>query len=629
MNRIPLSHVLLTAACLLALLLSPLAAGVGLAQTTYAPAVYTANGTQTAFSIPFSYAQPQDLVVTVNGAVSTGWTLTTSSTVTFATAPAANAVVIVARSTSLAQPATTFAGGALSSIALNDQTTQLLDGLQETQYDLTGAIRAAPGQTLAALPYTPTASIANTAIVFDANGNPQYEPLPVASSANASSVTYTNPATGGVQVSQASVNTRKIALLDFIPTAQLAAIANYTSTYDETAALSNATGACPVGSGCEIDLPIGRLYFATTLALPTDRPVRIVGQGPGAVGTDSGTELKFAAGVSSGVHLMNGSGGMGANSTLEALKISGSDTGACACDGILDQANETHITQVVVQGFGGNGYHGDDSTGGDSTNNDDSRIDDLKCYDNYGDCVKNEGSNANAKTFTGLLAFGGTWVVEDSSAIGNWYMGITDEGASSGTFHIPTGGGNDQVYGVFAEPTGHNVVQIDTGGQGNNVIFLGNVGSNPIVNNDNSGIGDLILNAYGYQHFLHMQWGSVNDTSYITSDGKIGSTPATTNFEGGAQAIFSDNPLTTHITVAAVSGCLSMKNGAPYGFTSCALYNQQSYTNVAGLPACTGALIGSSGFVNDSTATTFDAIVAGGSSAFVPVFCDGTNWRIG
>ena len=33
--------------------------------------------------------------------------------------------------------------------------------------------------------------------------------------------------------------------------------------------------------------------------------------------------------------------------------------------------------------------------------------------------------------------------------------------------------------------------------------------------------------------------------------------------------------------------------------------------------------------VNDSTSTTFNDIVAGGGSFTVPVFYDGTNWRIG
>ena len=47
---------------------------------------------------------------------------------------------------------------------------------------------------------------------------------------------------------------------------------------------------------------------------------------------------------------------------------------------------------------------------------------------------------------------------------------------------------------------------------------------------------------------------------------------------------------------------------------------------VAGLPTATQ---GMKAFVNDATATTFYSVVAGGGSYCVPVFYDGTNWRIG
>jgi len=47
----------------------------------------------------------------------------------------------------------------------------------------------------------------------------------------------------------------------------------------------------------------------------------------------------------------------------------------------------------------------------------------------------------------------------------------------------------------------------------------------------------------------------------------------------------------------------------------------------ANLPAQVTA--GGRGFVTDATASTFYSIVAGGGTTFVPVFYDGTNWRIG
>lgn len=52
-------------------------------------------------------------------------------------------------------------------------------------------------------------------------------------------------------------------------------------------------------------------------------------------------------------------------------------------------------------------------------------------------------------------------------------------------------------------------------------------------------------------------------------------------------------------------------------------------TTVAGLPDAGVAGAGSRSFVTDANATTFASIVAGGGSNGVPVYSDGTNWRIG
>lgn len=59
-----------------------------------------------------------------------------------------------------------------------------------------------------------------------------------------------------------------------------------------------------------------------------------------------------------------------------------------------------------------------------------------------------------------------------------------------------------------------------------------------------------------------------------------------------------------------------------------------SYTKVtpclvAALPAAATAGAGAKAFVTDATATTFASTVAGGGSTLVPVYSDGTNWKIG
>ena len=52
-----------------------------------------------------------------------------------------------------------------------------------------------------------------------------------------------------------------------------------------------------------------------------------------------------------------------------------------------------------------------------------------------------------------------------------------------------------------------------------------------------------------------------------------------------------------------------------------------SVYTVATLPSATVAY--RRFFVSDANATTFNSVVAGGGANKVPVFSDGTNWRIG
>jgi len=50
---------------------------------------------------------------------------------------------------------------------------------------------------------------------------------------------------------------------------------------------------------------------------------------------------------------------------------------------------------------------------------------------------------------------------------------------------------------------------------------------------------------------------------------------------------------------------------------------------VANLPSAATAGVGSRGFVTDSSVSTFGSTVAGGGSTKVPVYSDGTNWKVG
>jgi hypothetical protein len=50
---------------------------------------------------------------------------------------------------------------------------------------------------------------------------------------------------------------------------------------------------------------------------------------------------------------------------------------------------------------------------------------------------------------------------------------------------------------------------------------------------------------------------------------------------------------------------------------------------VAELPTASTVPVGTRMFVSDSNSTTFNAVVAGGGANKVPIFSDGSSWRIG
>ena len=66
-----------------------------------------------------------------------------------------------------------------------------------------------------------------------------------------------------------------------------------------------------------------------------------------------------------------------------------------------------------------------------------------------------------------------------------------------------------------------------------------------------------------------------------------------------------------------------------YAETYRANYFRHNVFTVAQLDAAATAGAGAKAFVSDATATTFASVVVGGGANKVPVYSDGTNWRIG
>ena len=54
-----------------------------------------------------------------------------------------------------------------------------------------------------------------------------------------------------------------------------------------------------------------------------------------------------------------------------------------------------------------------------------------------------------------------------------------------------------------------------------------------------------------------------------------------------------------------------------------------SVFTVSTLPSATATSAGVRTFVSDASSTTFASVVTGGGANTGPIYCDGTNWRIG
>jgi hypothetical protein len=63
--------------------------------------------------------------------------------------------------------------------------------------------------------------------------------------------------------------------------------------------------------------------------------------------------------------------------------------------------------------------------------------------------------------------------------------------------------------------------------------------------------------------------------------------------------------------------------------TSAGVIPPTTVYTVSTLPSAATSGVGARSFVSDANATTFASIVAAGGANKVPVYSDGTNWRIG
>jgi hypothetical protein len=96
--------------------------------------IYTGDGTTVLFSFTFPYIDESHVKVSLNGTITTEYTLANATTVQMTTAPGAGVSVRVFRDTdSTALEAEFFPGSAIRAQDLNDNFTQVLYKTQETE----------------------------------------------------------------------------------------------------------------------------------------------------------------------------------------------------------------------------------------------------------------------------------------------------------------------------------------------------------------------------------------------------------------------------------------------------------------------------------------------------------------
>ena len=107
-----------------------------------------------------------------------------------------------------------------------------------------------------------------------------------------------------------------------------------------------------------------------------------------------------------------------------------------------------------------------------------------------------------------------------------------------------------------------------------------------------------------------------------------GSGPVNSFYSGQGWIRFNTTP-TPGGPFAWICTTAGVGGGSTMTYVWTPLYANLAPCTVANLPTASTAIKGARGMVTDATATTFASIVAGTGKNVVPVYSDGTNWRIG
>lgn len=291
---------------------------------------------------------------------------------------------------------------------------------------------------------------------------------------------------------------------------------------------------------------------------------------------------------------------IGANSL--STNVNGFRNTAVGVDAMQFNQTGSEMTAVGVHALGGN------TTGRQS------------CAFGYGTL---EYSNGTANSAFGTAAAANTTTAGNNSAFGAYAL------------QLNTTGGSNTAVGVNA---GYNlttgVVNVCVGVQAGNTIGGGNF--NTYVGGASGGNATTSFNAaVGYSSLGSLTTGAGN-----TAVGGSAGTSITTGNNNCFVGTNAGNNVLQKVdadtTIAIGFGAYTTKNNqcviGTASISETLVYGviraNTTYT-VATLPSAVDMGAGARAFVTDATATTFASAVAGGGANDVPVYSNGTTWRIG
>jgi hypothetical protein len=203
---------------------------------------YTGNGSTVLYSFTFPYLATTDIKVSINGTLTTAYTLANATTVQFNTAPANGAAIRIYRQTDDASTkATFFPGSAIRSQDLNDNFLQVLYKSQETE-------TFAANTDASAIQATANAALANsntaisTANAATATAN--------AADATANGIAATaNTALSNSTAAVSTANTASTTATSALTTANSASTTASSALTTASSALTTANAALPLAGG--------------------------------------------------------------------------------------------------------------------------------------------------------------------------------------------------------------------------------------------------------------------------------------------------------------------------------------------------------------------------------------------